>query len=67
MCTYRVPQLERQVQIAGEALAMLEPFLTLGFHFCPGLGRGRVRLEGKVIQIGPNGDAEAAVIIINKR
>ena len=58
---------EGQVQVASEALAMLEPFLALGLHFVSSLGRCWVRLEGEIIQIGAHGNAEAAVIIVDKR
>lgn len=64
--TYRIPQLESQIQISREAFAMLEPFLALQLNLLPSLGRGGVRLQRKIIQIGPDSDTQTAVIIVNE-
>lgn len=65
--TYRIPQLECQVQVPRETLAVLEPFLALGLDLGTSFGRGRVCLQRKVVQVGADGDSQTAIIIVNKR
>jgi hypothetical protein len=46
---------------------VLEPFLALRLHFLSSLGRGGIRLQGQIIQVGPNSDSKTAIIIVNER
>lgn len=67
MSTYCIPEFERPVQIAIEAVAVLEPILALRLDLGPCLQRGRVVLQRQVIQVRADGDSQAAVVVVDER
>lgn len=65
--TYRIPEFERKIEAPCEVLTVLEPIFALGLDLLSCLDRCRVRLQWQIVQIRAHGNAETAVVIIDKR